>query len=364
MTRPERLLIVGTGLIGTSVALAVRAAEPDVRVLLADLDTGAVRTAVARGAGEAHSGERADHVLLAVPPSYVGEAASTWARHASTLSDVSSVQSHVQADIETRGLATVWCGSHPMAGRERGGPEAAEPDLFRGRTWVLCPSDATSSTAQSAAAWLAATCGARTVLRTAAEHDAAVAVVSHLPQLVASSLAAALAEVPLARTELAGPGLLDTTRIAGSPPALWSDLVRANAEHVLPGLDAVLRRLHELRGAADAGPEALAAAVHAVVSEGNVGRARLPGKRGTRDDAYRWVAVVVEDRPGQLAGLFAAAAEGGVNVEDIRVDHTPGLPLGVVELAVAVDDAARAEEHLAATGWRVTGAGGRDAADH
>ena len=172
----------------------------------------------------------------------------------------------------------------------------------------------------------------------AAEHDAAVALVSHVPQVAASLVAARLAEGADAALALTGQGLRDVTRVAASDPDLWVDILVANAEPVAriltelrQDVDAVVGALHEV--AEDA--EWARTSLREVLVRGNAGRARLPGKHGGRSTAYAVVPVVLADRPGELARLVVDVGAAGVNIEDIRIEHSPGQPVGLVELAVA-----------------------------
>lgn len=355
---PRRLLVVGSGLIGTSVAMALRSAAPRLAVFVSDRDEETLGLAVHVSGAGAWDGKPVDHLVIAAPPRAVGQLVREYLDLTTTISDVSSVQSRPQREVETiPGAAERFCGSHPMAGREGGGPAAAAAELFRGRPWVLVPSPATAPVALAAAAWVASACGAVTLRRSAGEHDDAVAAVSHLPQLVASALAAALREETDDALALSGPGVLDTTRIAASPAQLWAELVADNAPAVVPRLARVRALLDEVQAAAGSGEDVLAGAVGDLVTRGNAGRARLPGKRGEGPDTFRWVSVVLQDRPGQLAALLAAAATAEINVEDIRVDHVPGLPLGLVDLAVSPGDASRAVSGLRSLGWTVPGSG-------
>ena len=348
---PAGLLVVGTGLIGTSVGLALRG---EVDVLLADQDAAAVAVAAGRGAGRAWDGvETAAHVLVAVPPPVVAAVlGDLQARGAgTTYSHVASVQQPVQAACATRGVdVTTLCGTHPMAGKELSGPEAATAELFVGRPWALCPSAETADATLAAARAVAEQCGAVPLELPAADHDAAVALASHLPQVAASAVAAVLLAHAGGEVRLAGPGLQDTTRIAASSPALWVDVLHDNAPAVAP----LVRELAaELDRAATALEHLDRGALDDLLVRGNRGRALVPVKRGGTDEDFAVVAVAVPDRPGQLAGLLVSAAEAGINVEDVRVEHLPGRPSGVIELLVAAAgrDAARAA--LAAAGWDV-----------
>jgi prephenate dehydrogenase len=345
------LLVVGTGLLGTSVGLALRG---DTDVVLADRDAGAVRTAAARGAGRVWDGtEAAEHVLLAVPPAVVAqELVRLQSRGAGrTWSHVCSVQAPVQAAAAAAGAElTALCGTHPMAGKESSGPEAASADLFLGRPWALCPSEQTTDEALAAARSLAERCGGVPLELPAGEHDDAVALASHLPQVTASALAAVLLARSTGEVRLAGPGLQDTSRIAASAPAMWVEVLGQNAAAVAP----LVRELAaELDRAAAALEQVDRGALEDLLRRGNAGRALVPVKRGGHDRDFAVVGVSVPDRPGQIAAVLLAAADAGVNVEDVRVDHLPGRASGVVELLVAADVRESARAHHAAAGWAV-----------
>lgn len=359
-----RLHVVGTGLIGTSVGLALAG---EAEVLLSDVSADHLARAVARGAGRPYAGQAVDLALVCAPPSRTAALVRQLlaAGAAGAVSHVASQQSTVQDEVEAgdgRPATDLdrFCGSHPLAGRERGGPDAATGSLFVDRPWVLCPASRTSPAAEQAVADLAEACGAVPVRATARDHDAAVALVSHLPQLAASAVAARLADAPSAGfdpTQLAGPGVQDTTRIAASDPDLWVDVLTRNAEHVAP----LVRRLaDDLSAVADAlaagdGPD-VGPVLRGLLERGRTGRARLPLKRG-RDASFADVVVAVPDRPGQLAAVLVTASAAGVNVEDVRVEHLPGRPRGLVALLVPAADAARAGAALATAGWDVLPAG-------
>ena len=358
------LLIIGTGLIGTSVGLALRDAGGwDVTV--EDIDSARVNRAVERGAGRRWDGvETAGVVLVATPPSVTAAILCNAQRRSlgSTYTHVASVQSRVQREVELLTLETSnVVGGHPMSGSERSGPDAAAGDVFVGRPWVLCPSPASSRATLAAVRLLASSCGAEPVEMTPDAHDAAVALVSHLPQVTASALAGLLQAAGPAAAALAGPGLTDTTRIAASDPDLWVDVLSANAAHVGPLLhalagdvSAVANALDDLADGTEGGPAAAALAVlRAALEGGRLGRALIPVKRGALEGRFGRVRVAVPDQPGQLAGLLVAAAAVGVNVEDVRVEHVPGRPRGVIELLVDRDACDSLAQALRATGWHV-----------
>lgn len=357
----DGVLVVGAGLIGTSVALAL--SRQGVSVHVVDQDPGRARLAADLGAGIAELPRHEPSlVVAAVPVGQVQVVVSELSRRylSSTFTDVASVKSHVQAEIESQGdLALRFVGGHPMSGRERSGAAVADPALFEGRPWVLTPGARTQQGALRRAEALVDACGADLVVTSAARHDTAVALVSHAPQLLASVLAARLADADGDLVALAGPGIRDVTRIAESDPDLWTGILSANAPAVLEVLDQVALDLDAARAALrDLALQQDRAArptdtIHALLEQGVRGRRRLPGKHGGRAATYATLQVLVSDQPGQLARLFTAADEVAVNIEDVTIEHAPGHPVGVVELMVAPDHAESLATALGERGWTV-----------
>ncbi len=351
------LLVVGAGLVGTSVGLALHGQRD---VALTDSEPSNLATAVERGAGRAWDGrEGAELVLLAVPPAdVVTEMRRLQALDLSDMwSHTCSTQSRVQREVETHNCHPARvCGGHPMGGSERSGPAGASARLFQGRPWVICPGPGTDAEVRSAVEGLARDCGAQPMVLTALEHDRAVALVSHLPQLAASALAARLVGHPEAVGATAGPGLRDTTRIAASAPELWTQVLADNAAEVGPAVAALAADLSRVAAAladqAQGRPGSMGP-VRALLEAGNAGRLLVPVKRGDHDLDFESVAVSLPDQPGQLAGLLVAAAEAGVNVEDVRVEHLAGRPRGLVELQVVAGEREQLRTALKARSWDV-----------
>jgi prephenate dehydrogenase len=203
---------------------------------------------------------------------------------------------------------------------------------------------------------LASACGAQPVLMSPAEHDHWVALVSHVPHLVASAMAAQCADAPASALALAGPGLRDVTRIAASDAGLWTEILAANAVQAHDIVNAVIGQLAAAAaalGAIAAGDEDAVKQLTAALETGREGVARIPGKRGGPAPDYAAVQVVIADAPGELARLFAAAGAAGINIEDVRIEHSPGLPAGVAELSVRPEAAQALAAALAAAGWPV-----------
>ncbi|WP_121258660.1 prephenate dehydrogenase [Nocardioides ferulae] len=340
--------IVGVGLIGTSIGLACRRAG--LEVLLSDVSSENVRTASGLGAGRPFvPGDRPGLVVVAVPPDHLAaEILRALDDGSATVTDVGSVKSGPSAAVEHHPGAARYVGSHPMAGSERSGPLAGSAALFDGRPWAVTPHPGSAAEAVAAVDALARLCGAVPVRLSPAEHDRAVARTSHVPHLLASLVASRLAEAPADHLALSGQGVRDVTRVAGGDPALYGQIVAANA-------DAVLDLLGQVRAQLDAVIDAVAShdreRLVGLLSRGVEGARAIPGKHGAPRRPTGTVFVSVPDEPGELARLFAEAGASGVNIEDVRIDHDPGRPVGLVELVV---DETRADHLLASLeskGW-------------
>jgi prephenate dehydrogenase len=340
-------------------------------VWLSDADEATAKLAADLGAGVVVPDLRdakgiADVAVLAVPPAVVGQmlARAQDCAVAEWYTDVASVKVLPVAQARELGCdLETYVPSHPLAGRERHGPAAAQADLFLGRTWALCPLPETSAEAVAAVTSLALACGAVPVTTDPETHDRWVALVSHAPHLVAAAMAARLApsSVPADALGLAGQGLRDVTRIAAGDSALWTQILTANAGPVAEVVAAVAEDLaaaaRELAG--DAGPQDVGEqdpedlSVAGLLDRGRAGASRIPGKHGGQPRNFRLVQVVIADRPGELARLFNAAGAAGVNIEDIRLEHSPGLPVGVAELSIRPDQAGILLDAMEAGGWPV-----------
>jgi prephenate dehydrogenase len=359
---PSCAVVIGTGLIGTSIALALRERGAD--VWLSDTNSTAARLAADMGAGQVlpadgRPGGPADIAVLAVPPAAVAAAlaAAQDQQLARCYTDVASVKEQPLREARELGCDLMtYVGGHPMSGRERSGPAAARADLFAGQPWVICPSSQTAATCLAAVAGLARACGSQPVRMSAAEHDRWVALVSHVPHLVATAMAAQCTDAPPGALALAGPGLRDVTRIAAGDPGLWTEILAANAMQVREVIRAVAGLLDDastVLGALAAGDEDAVKRLAAMLESGRDGVARIPGKQGGPAADYAIVQVVIADTPGELARLFAAAGAADINIEDVRIEHSPGLPAGVAELSVRPDAAQALSAALAAAGWPV-----------
>ncbi|MFE4670602.1 prephenate dehydrogenase [Streptomyces sp. NPDC056716] len=336
-------LVIGTGLIGTSVALAL--VRRGVTVHLADHDPEHVRTAAALGAGTDSPPEGpVDLAVVAAPPAHVATVLGDAMRRGAARGylDVASVKGGPRRELEAQGLdLTAYIGTHPMSGRERSGPLAGSADLFEGRPWVLTPTRDTDTEVLNLALELVSHCAAVPVVMDADAHDRAVALVSHMPHLVSSMVAARLEHAEETAVRLCGQGIRDVTRIAGSDPAMWIDILSANPgpvadllTDVSADLDETVQALRALQSADEAKWREGVDGIQDVLRRGNAGQVRVPGKHGSAPRVYEVVAVFIDDQPGQLARIFADAGLVGVNIEDVRIEHATGQQAGLVQLMV------------------------------
>ncbi|MBY8884634.1 prephenate dehydrogenase [Streptomyces sp. PTM05] len=335
--------VIGTGLIGTSAALALTGRG--VTVHLQDHDPDAARTASALGAGTTQPpAGPVDLAIVAVPPAHVARtlAEAQRAGLARGYLDVASVKGGPHRELEALGVDLTRCiGTHPMAGRERSGPLAATAELFEGRPWVLTPTAATDTEVLNLALELVALCHAVPVVMDADAHDRAVALVSHTPQLVSSLVAARLEHAEETAVRLCGQGIRDVTRIAASEPGMWIDILSANPgpvadvlARVAADLGETVEALRALQSRDEDERREGTAGIEDVLRRGNAGRVRVPGKHGAAPASYETVAVLIGDQPGELARVFADAGAVGVNIEDVRIEHSTGQQAGLVQLMV------------------------------
>ncbi|NBU85495.1 MAG: prephenate dehydrogenase [Actinobacteria bacterium] len=352
MSAHKNVLVIGGGLIGTSIALDLMATGRN--VFVRDIDATAQEVAVTRSGALAFAGQEVDVVIVATPPSIVANVIRSVVSEFpnAVVTDVASVKGSIAsalADLPEQAKARI-VGGHPMAGREVSGAVGAQAHLFQDRPWVLTRLPETSDSAIAAIREIATDLGAVPIERSVDEHDRAVALVSHTPQVIASLLSGLLVDAAPSDVELAGQGLRDTIRIASSDADLWTDILLGNAQAVGANLSTLA---HELQATAEALNAGNQSAIYDVLAQGSKGRARLPGKHGASAQETTVVVVRLEDKPGELARLFTAAAEAQVNLEDVRIDHALGRMTGLVELTVATDSSAKLVSALEATGFTV-----------
>ena len=339
--------IVGAGLIGTSIGLALKSAGVEIEFIDIDAKAQLLANDLVKSVKIAEP----ELIIIATPPSGFKEAIEREAtlNPQAILMDIGSIKIKPLAEVGTiEGLLYRFCGTHPMAGREVSGAVSARADLFLDRAWILTPTPETSAAARALVLEVISACGAQVVEMSASDHDQRVALISHLPQTVSSLLAAQLQGSSSDALALAGGGLRDTVRIAGSDPKLWGEILAANEEALLPLLISLQNDLSELIAGAS-GP----AKWESLVTAGQLGKAAIPGKHGGKSREYSYLPIVIDDRPGQLGSLFNACAKALVNIEDLTLEHSPGQLTAVITLAIAPEDFDRLSQFLSEDGWNV-----------
>lgn len=350
--------IIGSGLLGTSIGLTLRKIGVDIS--LEDSSPATLKLAIDFGAGrELRPEDDVSLVVVCVPPDAAAdkvlEALERFPNAAVT--DVASVKSAILETVRKKAEESFrYVGSHPMAGREKGGALNGRPDLFVGRPWVIITDEAAETEVINRVEALALDLGATTVRMSAAEHDSAVALVSHTPQLLASLLAARLVDADESALGLSGAGLRDTTRIAASDPTLWLQIVSANSERLVPILKHFEQDLTKLISALDEpGATGSLSVIAAALSKGNLGIARIPGKHGGNSTSYARVTVMIDDKPGELARLLTEIGDAGINLEDLSLDHASGALIGLVELSVLPETETELIQLLSKKNWKLAG---------
>ncbi|NNG19142.1 prephenate dehydrogenase [Naumannella sp. ID2617S] len=345
------VLVIGAGLVGASIGCALTAAGVEVHLRDAIPSHAQVAAGLGAGSAEPVDPEQVELVIVAVPPRalapVVSAALDEFAN--AVVTDVGSVKGTVLSELSARGLELRrYVGSHPMAGSHLAGPVTARADLFTDRTWVVTPHDTATPGSVATVTELAELCGASVVQMPAAEHDLAVAAVSHLPHAVSALVAAGLTEVDPAHLALAGQGVRDVTRIAGGDPALWDQILSANAPAVAAQLATLAERLEELSRRLS-----VRQPVTDLLEQGVAGTREIPGKHGRAATAYARIVVEIPDAPGSLARLFTDAGAAGVNVEDISIEHDPVREVGWLQMSVRPELADTFAELMGQKGWRV-----------
>ena len=339
--------IVGAGLIGTSIGLAL--AAKNVPVEMVDVDSG--NQGLAQDLTGAVELSEPELIILATPLRALSQVINEqYALNPnSTFMDVCSVKVEPLEKVKASKLPLrQFVGTHPMAGREVGGAESARADLFLSRSWIVTPDSQTEPAATAKVKALIQLLGASCVELDAGSHDAAVARVSHLPQIAATLLAGSLHGVAPEWLDLAGAGLRDTTRIAASDENLWKEIINSNSKEIKGLLTTLHNELGAMIDAVDDEEK-----IAAIMRKGRDGRNLIPGKHGGKAREYTYVPIVIDDKPGQLGAIFNECAAMSVNVEDLVIEHSPGQLNALITLALSADDAVKLSNHLSSIGWNV-----------
>ena len=342
-----KVRIVGSGLIGTSIGLGL--VQRGIAVEMVDSDP--LAQALANDLTGGVVVVDPELVILALPTSALSQVIQSEINlnPQSTFMDVGSVKSEVVLQVKTfSGLSKRFLPTHPMAGREIGGAGSARADLFQGRSWILTPEADCAPESKNLVLELITILGATPIELSAEDHDAAVAKISHLPQIAASLVAKQLTGTPAEWMELAGQGLRDTTRIAGSDEKLWKEIIYSNRTEISELLISLQNDLTQMIKSLDD-----PAKIADLIAAGRDGKALIPGKHGGKAREYSYLPIVIDDKPGQLGAIFNECAAMQVNVEDLNIEHSPGQLSALITLSLSADDADKLSAHLTSIGWNV-----------
>ena len=331
----ERIAVVGFGLVGASFAAAVRSVHPGTKMLAVDVDARTLQEAVQRGWAtegalpddpvfERFVREGCDLVVLAAPVDAVEghlKRLAAW-DFCGIVTDTASTKARIsEAAARILPHPEHFVPGHPMAGSEKNGLDGARPDLFKGAHWILCPDANTPAEHFPRLHELVTSLGARVIALPREDHDAAVAVVSHVPHFVASSLvqlASRHADDQQALMRLAAGGFKDSTRIAAGSPELWCGIAFDNREALGEGLA-------EMQGIIGSFADALAsddrAALTALLAEAAEARRALPAAWVPSTERLLEVRIPMEDRPGVVAEVTTVTSSAGCNIQSIEIDH-------------------------------------------
>lgn len=357
-----RLAVLGVGLIGGSIGLAARERldcevvgwGPNRPTLDRALELGAIEEAAA-SVEEACAG--AELVFCNAPVGVLPDLAAAALAACGADAVVSDVGSTKREIVAALGGDERFIGGHPLAGAETAGVENARADLFEGARWYLTPTGRSGGLLYDRLQRTISGLGARPQAIDAEAHDRLMATVSHLPHVVANVLvgqAAAELTRDSERMPEVGPSFRDTTRVAGSNPAIWGDIFASNRESVAEAIDAVVARLCEAAELIRGGDRDAVAAWHAAAA---TDRRRLL-ETELAGGPLRELRVVVANRPGTIAELALALGEAGVNIEDMALHPAPDMRSGAVSLWVAGEEQAeRAAALVRELGHTVTALG-------
>ena len=349
-----RIAVIGVGLIGGSIGKAVRERGlgevvgwvRDPSRAEACLEAGALDS-VAESLEEAVAG--AEIVFNCVSVGALAEVTGRILEVAGEDTVVTDVGSTKGDLVESFGDDPRFIGGHPVAGAETSGVESSRADLFDGATWLVIPTGSSSGILLDRLNRFITSLGARPVAIDALEHDRAMAVVSHLPHVFANQLAGQA----LAGSERLGavaPSLRDATRVAGSNPVVWSEIMASNSEAVAGAIDAAIEGLQAAKEVISGGdPEAIRQWQEAAASS----RASLSAieSAGAPTHAIR---ILVPNRPGVLADVALALGKDGVNIADMSLEPAPDMSSGAITIWVAGEGEARRAAHsIEALGFQV-----------
>jgi prephenate dehydrogenase len=340
-----RIAVLGVGLIGGSIGRAARAKVDGAVVAGYDPDPDTIAKAVGHravdraAASVADACDRAEIVFCAAPVARLGDLAREALAACGEDVVVTDVGSTKREVVSALAGDERFIGGHPLAGVETSGVGNARADLFEGARWYLTPTGSASGVLYDRLQRTVAELGARPQAIDPNTHDRLMATVSHLPHVVANALVGEAHEELSRDSERmpeVGPSFRDTTRVAGSNPAVWGDVFASNADAVADAVEALARRLGEAAELIRAGDREAVAAWQKEAAED---RRRLL-ETDLAGGPLRELRIVVANRPGTIAELALALGEAGVNIEDMALYPAPDMTSGAVSIWVSGSDQA------------------------
>lgn len=340
----RRANIIGVGLIGGSIGLALR--DLGWKVTGDDIDPTIAVLAIELGViDEIGLDPGAEITFVATPVGRVtGEVERALEETSGVVSDVGSVKAPIAEAIED----SRFVAGHPMAGSEQDGVAGARPGLFRNATWVLTPTDTTSDAAYTLVRQVVRDLGSEVVSMDPVMHDAAVARISHVPHLTAATMMMMAAGAGFdndAVLRLAAGGFRDMTRIAAGHPAIWLDICEENRSPIIESLDLLIDALGHARGVVERRDRD---ELRRLLTGARTARVSLPSGIPEGLELCE-VRVTMPDRPGELARITTLAPE--VNIYDFEIAHSVEGGRGVAIMVVALDDQPAFADQLAEAGY-------------
>lgn len=335
----RRVHLVGCGLIGTSIALRLALQRIEVSVEDIDADRQAM-TGALLGSSLCHKSADSDLVVVAVSPSATKSALLRALKEfpEAIVIETSSAKYKLQEELQALSDDSIRVLlSHPLSGREVSGPTAARSDLFLNRAWIISPFLATSRETLLMGEEFISLMGAERYLMTPLEHDQLMATISHAPQFISSLLAASLNGVAQG-AELAGQGLRDMTRLANSDIGMWKEIGASNAAEISTTLEKLKVEMEILIAALQNDEFTV---IESLMQSGREGKKLISGKHGALPRDYREFQIVIDDKPGALARIFLICDQIKVNIEDMRLEHSPKQETGLLTISISPNDSDR-----------------------
>lgn len=351
----QNIHVIGAGLLGGSIALAL--AEAGWNVSIEDKTPELTKLSLEKLAisNEVPPEADIDVVVIAVPSSVNKDSIlDAFRRYANAIIiEISSVKTNSLPDVDSIDANIGrFVSTHPFAGKEVHGAEHASVDLFQDRVWAICTGAYLSNKAKQTAEKIIEDCGAVAIDVDLTEHDKIVGYTSHLPQILSSLLSTQMKELPESALIFSGNGLKDMTRLAMSSSEIWSEIVMSNADNLSEIVEKMASSMIALQRALEARD---AKEIQSLLQRGHNQKLRMPGKHGDVLKDYAKIEIQIFDKPGELSRIFAVAHEHDVNIEDVRINHTLGRNLAILEIYVSPDVAVQFAEVLLSNGWKVRG---------